>query len=229
MSFEVLDVQVSCMSLVSSPGDVVRQGCAEEDNRIALEDPAASEEVMAATSEEHDSPVLATAVVLGTSNVGKVECSPLLKATKAGLDSRNITYDVSAPNDDEVIAVTFKANLVFARGVPFKILIKESSELFILLLNLPTLVPEEHRTLVSKYWTRVNYSLNVGNFEMDFRDGEVRFRVAAGVKNTALSPEMVGDAVDTAAGTVRRFLPGQFYVIYGDMDVEKAYQTSRND
>ena len=37
-------------------------------------------------------------------------------------------------------------------------------------------VEEERRNAVSELLTRLNYPLLIGNFEMDFDDGEVRFR-----------------------------------------------------
>eukprot|EP00934_Nitzschia_sp_Nitz4_P002700 Nitzschia sp. Nitz4//scaffold346_size17405//14447//15154//NITZ4_008832-RA/size17405-processed-gene-0.6-mRNA-1//-1//CDS//3329548656//2690//frame0 len=204
---------------------------------MASEDPVSSEEVMAEPSSEDSvaAPMLATAIVMependqgGTTNDDSDSFFPLLNAAKAGLDAMGLSYDVRPQNDDGVTTMTFRADLSAARGITIRILIKESAELFMLLLSLPTLIPEEHRTAVSKYWTHVNYYLNVGNFEMDLSDGEVRFRVGTVVKNAPLSPEMVTSAVETAANAATIYLPGQFYMLYGDMDYEEAYQTARN-
>ena len=41
----------------------------------------------------------------------------------------------------------------------------------------PIEVAPEHRPAMAELLTRLNYGMYVGNFEMDFRDGEVRYRV----------------------------------------------------
>ena len=38
-------------------------------------------------------------------------------------------------------------------------------------------VPEEKRSAVAEFITRANYGLPGGNFEMDWRDGELRYKV----------------------------------------------------
>ena len=40
----------------------------------------------------------------------------------------------------------------------------------------PINVPVEQRVAVSEFITRANYNLNNGNFEMDFNDGELRYK-----------------------------------------------------
>ena len=40
----------------------------------------------------------------------------------------------------------------------------------------PIKVPEEQRIAVNEFITRANYGLTIGNFEMDFNDGELRYK-----------------------------------------------------
>ena len=40
----------------------------------------------------------------------------------------------------------------------------------------PIKVPEEQRVAVNEFITRANYGLTNGNFEMDFNDGELRYK-----------------------------------------------------
>jgi len=51
----------------------------------------------------------------------------------------------------------------------------------------PEQVPEEKRSNISELLTKINYTLTVGNFEMDFTDGEVRFRTSLDVEGDRLS------------------------------------------
>jgi len=39
---------------------------------------------------------------------------------------------------------------------------------------------------VNEFLTRANYGLNIGNFEMDFQDGEIRFKTAIDVEEVIL-------------------------------------------
>lgn len=51
---------------------------------------------------------------------------------------------------------------------------------------LPFKAEESQRAAVAEYITRANYNLNVGNFEMDFSDGELRYKTTLS-KNDLLS------------------------------------------
>ncbi|MCL4505190.1 MAG: YbjN domain-containing protein [Chloroflexi bacterium] len=55
----------------------------------------------------------------------------------------------------------------------------------------PINVPAQKRQVVAEYLTRVNYGLLLGNFEMDFEDGEVRCRTSASADGIEWSPEMM--------------------------------------
>src|SRR3954447_26364575 len=47
-------------------------------------------------------------------------------------------------------------------------------------------VPEARRAAVAEFITRVNFGLVTGNFEMDWADGEVRFKT--GIELTGVTP-----------------------------------------
>ena len=52
----------------------------------------------------------------------------------------------------------------------------------------PLAIPEESRLAVAEFITRANYAMALGNFEMDFSDGEVRFKTSIDVTNVAVVP-----------------------------------------
>jgi hypothetical protein len=56
---------------------------------------------------------------------------------------------------------------------------------------LPSLVADEYRDAVAVFTSRLNYGLMIGNFELDYDSGEVRFRVGIDVEGSELSPPMV--------------------------------------
>ncbi|HZW04896.1 MAG TPA: YbjN domain-containing protein [Anaerolineaceae bacterium] len=89
----------------------------------------------------------------------------------------------------------------------------------------PVTVPESQRSAMAEYLTRANYGLKVGNFEMDFSDGEVRFKTSLDVENGELPLPLVSNLVYANVWTMDRYLPGIFEVIYGHKTPEQAILT----
>ena len=55
----------------------------------------------------------------------------------------------------------------------------------------PVKAPEEKRGAVAAFLTRANYGLILGSFELDFDDGEIRFKVTAICGEQVLSPAVM--------------------------------------
>lgn len=53
---------------------------------------------------------------------------------------------------------------------------------------------EASREKVAEYLTRANYGLRMGNFEMDFRDGEIRFKSFCRSGDIALNEDQITDS-----------------------------------
>jgi hypothetical protein len=68
---------------------------------------------------------------------------------------------------------------------------------------------------VAEFITRANYGLRIGNFELDFRDGEVRYKSSLDFEGETLTPGLVKFAIYPAVQTMDRYLPGLMGVIYG--------------
>jgi hypothetical protein len=83
-------------------------------------------------------------------------------------------------------------------------------------------VPEEQRSAVAEYLTRANYGLHIGNFEMDYSDGEVRYKSSLDFEGVPLTPELIRNAIYPAARTTDRYMPGMMKVIYGGLSPEEA-------
>jgi hypothetical protein len=54
--------------------------------------------------------------------------------------------------------------------------IRVDLEQFLFYVVAPAKAPEAARMAVAEFITRANYGLRIGNFEMDFSDGEVRYK-----------------------------------------------------
>ena len=83
-------------------------------------------------------------------------------------------------------------------------------------------VPPEKRVAVAEFLTRANYGLQIGNFEMDYRDGEVRFKTSIDVEADRLTPALVKNLVYPNVAMMDRYLPGIMRIIYGDVAPEEA-------
>ena len=57
--------------------------------------------------------------------------------------------------------------------------------------TLETNVPGDRRQLAAEFLTRANWGLRIGNWEMDWSDGEVRFKTSLDVEGGQLTTTMV--------------------------------------
>lgn len=59
----------------------------------------------------------------------------------------------------------------------------------------PTRVPAERRPQVGEAITRANYGLRVGGFELDFSDGDLRYRIGMDLNGGELTVEMARNTI----------------------------------
>ncbi|MBN1287521.1 MAG: YbjN domain-containing protein [Anaerolineae bacterium] len=78
-----------------------------------------------------------------------------------------------------------------------------------------TRAPEEVRLAVAEFITRANYGLRIGNFEMDYSDGEVRYKSSIDFEGIELAPNLIRNAIYPAVQTMDRYLMGLMRVMYG--------------
>jgi hypothetical protein len=86
----------------------------------------------------------------------------------------------------------------------------------------PVKAPEDRRMAVAEFLTRANYGLFIGNFELDFGDGEIRFKTSIDVEGDPMSPALVRPLVYTNVLMMDRYLPGLLSVIYGNVPPAEA-------
>lgn len=104
----------------------------------------------------------------------------------------------------------------------------EDQEFVLFFTVLPILVPENKRLSIAEYITRANYGLNAGCFEMDFEDGEVRFRTYANTDSNALNIEIVRHLLHTNVQTMDKYSPGLMKVVYGNISPSDAVKEVEN-
>ena len=80
----------------------------------------------------------------------------------------------------------------------------------------PVNATEERREAVAEFVTRANYGMRIGNFEMDYADGEIRYKSSLDFEGISLSSQLIKNALYPAVQTTDQYLPGLMKVIYGD-------------
>ena len=86
----------------------------------------------------------------------------------------------------------------------------------------PVSAPAANRAAVAELLTRANYGLVIGNFEMDFEDGEIRYKTGIDVCGDRLTPALIRQMVYANVATMDIYLPGILSVIYGDVSAAEA-------
>jgi hypothetical protein len=59
----------------------------------------------------------------------------------------------------------------------------------------PVQVPPNKRAALAEFIARANFDMIIGNFELDFNDGEIRFKTSLDVRGDRLTPALVSQMV----------------------------------
>jgi len=94
--------------------------------------------------------------------------------------------------------------------------IRVDLEQFVFYVMAPAKAQENKRLSVAEFIARANYGLRIGNFELDFEDGEIRYKSSIDFEGVELKPELIKHAIYPAVQTMDRYLPGIMAVIYGN-------------
>ncbi len=93
----------------------------------------------------------------------------------------------------------------------------------------PVNVPPDKRQVMAEFLTRANYGLTIGNFEMDFNDGEIRYKTSVDTENEPPSETMLRNLVYANVFNMDRYLPGIMSVIYSDVSPVEAVVQIESD
>ena len=100
----------------------------------------------------------------------------------------------------------------------------EEADQFIFYSIAPASVPEEKRVAMAEFITRANYGMRIGNFEMDFSDGELRYKSSIDVEGDRLSSPLVKHMVYPNVLMMDKYLPGIMAIIYAGKSPQQAVQ-----
>ena len=101
---------------------------------------------------------------------------------------------------------------------------REEQQQFVFYSIYPVRAPDSLLPQVAEFINRANYGMIVGNFEMDYTDGEIRYKTSVDLEDTVIGKELVRHAVYANVLTMDKYFPGLMRVIYAGIDPAAAIQ-----
>lgn len=83
-------------------------------------------------------------------------------------------------------------------------------------------IPVDRRAAVAEALTRINWRNAIGSFDMDFADGEVRFRIGLDVEDGMFSRKMADNMLGFSLHMMERYHEPLMRIAFGDADPETA-------
>ena len=99
---------------------------------------------------------------------------------------------------------------------------RENEQQFVFYSICPVTVPKAKRRTLGEFIARANYGMVIGNFELDFAEGEVAYKTSIDVEGSTLTFPQMKRLVDTNVAMMDQYLPGIKSVIQGDASPEEA-------
>jgi hypothetical protein len=137
----------------------------------------------------------------------------------AALDEPSLKYTV----DEEHSFVRFYIKGKEA-GLECTMFTDEKAGIVRCYVRVPIWVPEASRAPMCEAIARANYNLPFGNFELDVRDGELRYKTSIDVEGGELVPTMVHNLVGAGIAMCNHYHPAFMRLIYGGITPEQAIE-----
>ena len=94
---------------------------------------------------------------------------------------------------------------------------REEQRQFIFYSVCPVNAPAEKRPALAEFITRANYGLIIGNFELDFEDGEIRYKTSLDAEDLALNGTVFKILVYANVSMMDQYLPGVMSILYSEI------------
>ena len=99
---------------------------------------------------------------------------------------------------------------------------KEKEQQFIFYSICPLKTPESKKVAIAEYIIRANYGMIIGNFEMNFSDGEIRYKTSIDVEGDRLNSALIKRLVYANVTMIDEYLPGIIAIIEKNMSPVEA-------
>lgn len=147
--------------------------------------------------------------------------SDVIRWVREFLDNDNWKYKYIEDKQRIDLGMNLKCKL---KSIDMKILFNENGATVLGIC--PMNAGEDERASVMEYVTRANYGLRNGNFEMDVRDGEVRYKCYLNTKGGRPYTEEIADAMLVPPAMFEKYGNGLAALLMGFSDakteIEKA-------
>jgi hypothetical protein len=90
-------------------------------------------------------------------------------------------------------------------------------------------IPKNKHLQIAEFLTRANYGLLLGNFEMDFNDGEVRYKTSIVAGDNELDFPVIKRMVYSNLSTIDDYFPAIMKVIYGGISAKEAIREIKEE
>lgn len=94
--------------------------------------------------------------------------------------------------------------------------VEEEKDWLIFYSYLPVNAPAEKMPVMAEFITRANRGMRIGNFELDFEDGEIRYKTSIDIEGGELTNKMIDNLLRANLSTMNRYFPGMMELIYSD-------------
>jgi hypothetical protein len=91
---------------------------------------------------------------------------------------------------------------------------RTEQEQFVFYSIFPVRTPENKLNEVAEFMTRANYGMIIGNFELDYGDGEIRYKTSVDVEDVSQVDPLIRHMVYANVLTMDKYFPGLMRVLY---------------
>jgi hypothetical protein len=99
---------------------------------------------------------------------------------------------------------------------------REQQQQFVFYSICPVKVPETKNLAIAEFIARANFGMIIGNFELDFTDGEIRYKTSIDVEGANLTFLQIKRLVYANVMMMDQYLPGIMSVIDSDVEPKDA-------
>jgi hypothetical protein len=101
---------------------------------------------------------------------------------------------------------------------------RKEQEQFVFYSIFPVRTPENKMSEVAEFITRANYGMIIGNFEVDYGDGEIRYKTSVDVEESDFSEPLARHMIYANVLTMDKYFPGLMRVLYAGINPVSAIE-----
>lgn len=143
----------------------------------------------------------------------------LAALVKGWLDNEEFNYDFDEENGRFFYSLNVKGKVN-----PLRYVIGVAQNLVVFYAVCPLRADEQYLPAAAEFVNRANYGLNLGCFELDHNDGEIRYRIGLNCDGTTPSKAVLDDCFYLPASMFERYGEGLASVLFGFDNPKEAVE-----